>query len=95
MLLILALGFISVGLASPAHRNVRRAATALSVNQVNAFTPYTQFARAAYCDPSATSNWSCGEACQANGGFVPYTSGGDGDSVQFCEEIYINTPVMG
>jgi hypothetical protein len=57
----------------------------LSADQVNAFTPYTQFARAAYCNPSKTANWNCGEACQAIGAFVPYVTGGDGDATQFCE----------
>jgi hypothetical protein len=61
-----------------------RSVTTLSSSDVNAFTPYTQFARAAYCDPSITNDWSCGEACDATRGFVPFTSGGDGNSVQFC-----------
>jgi hypothetical protein len=61
-----------------------RSVSVLSDSAVNAFTPYTQFARAAYCNPSTTADWSCGDACSANSDFVPYTSGGDGDSVQYC-----------
>jgi len=83
MLSFITLTLVSAVLAKPTPAVLRRGVTALSTDQVNAFTPYTQFARAAYCDPSATSNWSCGEACQANDGFVPYATGGDGDSTQF------------
>lgn len=86
MLPIFFLGFSSFALAKPTPHS-RRSVTALSTDEVNGFTPYTQFARAAYCNPSATVNWSCGEACQANSDFVPYATGGDGDATQFCKCI--------
>ncbi|KAF8633864.1 hypothetical protein AX15_001199 [Amanita polypyramis BW_CC] len=58
--------------------------TALSINQINAFTPYTLFASTAYCSPNTTfPTWSCGADCQANSDFISVASGGDGDSVQF------------
>ena len=34
--------------------------TPLSSEQIPAFKPYTYFASAGYCNPSATSNWTCG-----------------------------------
>ncbi|KAF8634616.1 hypothetical protein AX15_000821 [Amanita polypyramis BW_CC] len=57
--------------------------TPLSSEQIAAFTPYTYFASAAYCQPNTTISWSCGESCDGNLGFIPYASGGDGSSVQF------------
>ena len=36
------------------------AVTPLSTAQIDAFTPYTHFAAAAYCSPNTTINWSCG-----------------------------------
>ncbi|EJU03750.1 hypothetical protein DACRYDRAFT_14773 [Dacryopinax primogenitus] len=38
-------------------------------------SPYTQFARAAYCH--GTNTWSCEEACAANSDFRVYVTGGD------------------
>ena len=32
----------------------------LSPAQLAAFVPFTQFARAAYCDPSIIAGWNCG-----------------------------------
>jgi len=61
----------------------RQSITTLSQSQISAFKTYTFFASAAYCNPSTTINWSCGSNCNANPGFEPIASGGDGDSVQF------------
>jgi len=61
----------------------RQSITTLSAAQVAAFKPYTFFAASAYCNPSTTINWSCGANCNANPGFEPIASGGDGGSVQF------------
>ncbi|KAG6810178.1 hypothetical protein H0H92_012969 [Tricholoma furcatifolium] len=63
----------------------RQSITALTTSQIDAYTPYTYFASAAYCAPSATLAWNCGANCDANSDFIPYASGGDGDSVQYCE----------
>ncbi|EIM81619.1 alpha/beta-hydrolase [Stereum hirsutum FP-91666 SS1] len=60
-----------------------RSVTTLTSSQLSAFTPFTQFARAAYCDPSVITGWTCGEACTALPGFEPTLTGGDGDAVQF------------
>lgn len=60
------------------------AVTAMSSTQVNAFTPYTYYASAGYCNPSVTETWTCGANCDANPGFKPIASGGDGSSTQFC-----------
>jgi len=68
--------------AKPAHQR-RQSITTLSQAQITAFKPYTFFASAAYCDPSTTINWSCGANCEANPGFEPIASGGDGDGTQF------------
>lgn len=99
-----ALSILPTFLASPLVSNEKRQSiTTLSANQISAFTPFTFFASAAYCDPSTTINWSCGcellfplhlvqrtnacpvANCEANTGFLPTASGGDGSDVQFCE----------
>ncbi|KAJ7497940.1 lipase [Mycena galericulata] len=61
----------------------RQAITALSSSQVSAFLPYTYYAAAGYCSPATTLAWDCGANCEANAGFQPVASGGDGDAVQF------------
>ncbi|KAI0322824.1 lipase [Amylostereum chailletii] len=61
----------------------RQDITTLSSTQVAAFKPFTYYASAAYCNPSATLTWSCGANCDANPGFVPVAAGGNGDDVQF------------
>jgi hypothetical protein len=83
----LALGlllFPLLTIATPAVQR-RQSITTLSAAQIASFKPYTFFASTAYCDPSTTINWSCGANCDANPGFQPIASGGDGGSVQFCE----------
>jgi len=37
-----------------------RAVSLMSATDISSFTPYTQFARAAYCQQSQGKNWSCG-----------------------------------
>ncbi|KAF8510192.1 alpha/beta-hydrolase [Hysterangium stoloniferum] len=59
------------------------AVTAVSTAQINSFSPFTHFASTAYCQPSTTINWSCGANCNANPGFIPVASGGDGSETQF------------
>ncbi|KAI0032567.1 alpha/beta-hydrolase [Vararia minispora EC-137] len=61
---------------------VPRAVATMSAPQLNAYTPYTQFARAAYCDSSTLKDWSCGKACEANPDFQVNTAGGNGNSIQ-------------
>ncbi|EGN97011.1 hypothetical protein SERLA73DRAFT_185287 [Serpula lacrymans var. lacrymans S7.3] len=61
----------------------RQSITALSTSQIDAFTPFTWYASAGYCQASATLAWNCGANCQANPGFKPTASGGNGDSVQY------------
>ena len=34
--------------------------TVLTSNQIDGFTPYIEFARAAYCDSSKIAGWKCG-----------------------------------
>ncbi|KZS94077.1 alpha beta-hydrolase [Sistotremastrum niveocremeum HHB9708] len=60
-----------------------RSVTTLSSSQISTYTPYAQFARAAYCNPLLTAGWFCGQACEANSDFIPYLVGGDGNIVQF------------
>lgn len=49
----------------------------LTKDQVNAFTPYSYFAAAAYCSGDHIMNWSCGPNCDANPDFLPLAQGGD------------------
>lgn len=58
--------------------------TVMTTAQIDALTPYTYYASAGYCNPSATKTWTCGANCNANPGFEPIASGGDGSSIQFC-----------
>jgi len=82
--LTVALLAISSAVAAPSKEVVRRQSVSpLSGAQINAFTPYTWFASAAYCNPSVTLTWACGSNCIANPGFQPTASGGDGDGTQF------------
>jgi len=57
--------------------------------QVNAFRPYTYYASAGYCNPSVTKTWTCGANCDANPGFRPIASGGDGSNTQFCSWAFL------
>ncbi|TFY81188.1 hypothetical protein EWM64_g2823 [Hericium alpestre] len=57
--------------------------SAISTSQIGSYKPFTFFASAAYCQPSATLAWNCGANCDANSGFQPVASGGDGESTQF------------
>ncbi|GLB37516.1 putative lipase (class 3) [Lyophyllum shimeji] len=59
-----------------------RSVSPLSAADLATFAPYTQFARAAYCDTSKLTGWTCGEACNALPGFQPTLVGGDGNAVQ-------------
>jgi len=62
----------------------RQGITPLDPAQISSFKPFTSFASAAYCNPKMTApNWSCGAPCDANSGFIPTASGGDGGSVQY------------
>ncbi|GJJ11323.1 hypothetical protein Clacol_005555 [Clathrus columnatus] len=74
---------LSVAQASAVVLPRQGAVTDLTTSQIDAFTTFTFFASAAYCQPSTTINWSCGANCQANSGFEPVASGGDGDETQF------------
>ena len=63
----------------------RQAITTLSAAQIASFKPFTHYASTAYCKPAQTLTWSCGANCNANPGFKPIASGGDGDLTQFCK----------
>ncbi|KAF8073615.1 Alpha/Beta hydrolase protein [Lyophyllum atratum] len=60
-----------------------RRAAVLSTNQISSLAPFTQFARAAYCEPEKIVGWKCGQACDALPGFEATLTGGDGDAEQF------------
>ncbi|VDC03329.1 unnamed protein product [Peniophora sp. CBMAI 1063] len=82
----LSLGAVVFAAPSPVAEQAlerRDTVTALSSSALAAFAPYTQFARAAYCDPSDVADWSCGDACKANSGFKPSITGGDGNALQY------------
>ncbi|KZV63744.1 alpha/beta-hydrolase [Peniophora sp. CONT] len=73
--------FASAVYAAPSPTVVPRAVTTLSVSDLNAYIPYTEMARATYCQ--ASTAWDCGDACAANADFKVDIAGGDGDSVQY------------
>lgn len=62
---------------------IRQSITTLSASQISPFKPYSYFASTGYCTPSTTLTWSCGANCDANPGFEPVASGGDGSDVQY------------
>jgi len=61
----------------------RQSITAASQSQISGYTPYTWYASAGYCSASETLAWDCGSNCEANPGFKPVASGGDGDDTQY------------
>lgn len=62
----------------------RQSIAVLNSVKISSFKPFTFFASAGYCKPSQTRTWTCGTNCDANPGFEPVASGGDGDETQFC-----------
>ncbi|KAF8347910.1 alpha/beta-hydrolase [Amanita rubescens] len=84
LLFFLVLSYAPFSLALPILRR-QDSITALSASTIDALTPFTHFASAAYCPANETAVWQCGANCQAptNSDFVPTGSGGDGASVQF------------
>ncbi|KAG8738953.1 hypothetical protein FRC11_001018, partial [Ceratobasidium sp. 423] len=54
--------------------------TPISAATIATYSPYASFAAATYC--SGTADWSC-TACKRIPGFVPYATGGNGNSVQY------------
>lgn len=63
--------------------SMRQSITALTTSQIDQFTTYTYYASAGYCTNTQTLAWNCGTNCNANSGFKPVASGGNGDSVQY------------
>ncbi|KAG2754953.1 alpha/beta-hydrolase [Suillus brevipes Sb2] len=63
--------------------SMRQSITALTTSQIDQFTTYTYYASAGYCTNTQTLAWNCGTNCNANPGFKPVASGGNGDSVQY------------
>lgn len=59
------------------------AVTQLSDSQLGGYTPFIEFARAAYCEPNKIAGWKCGDACRAVSDFMPTLTGGDGDDTQY------------
>ncbi|KAJ7102986.1 lipase [Mycena crocata] len=76
------LALASLANAAPALL-ARQAITTLSATQISAFKPFSFYASAGYCTPATTLAWNCGANCNANAGFKPIASGGDGNAVQF------------
>lgn len=61
LLSLVALASIVLVRATPiAVKRQLEAITTLSSSQINAFAPFTNFAFAAYCNPSTTRTWTCG-----------------------------------
>ncbi|KAI5123191.1 hypothetical protein M0805_003958 [Coniferiporia weirii] len=80
--LAVALSSVTSVLASPLISK-RQSITTLSSSQISVFKPYSFFASTGYCSPNTTINWTCGANCDANAGFLPTASGGDGTDVQY------------
>ncbi|KAI5987111.1 Alpha/Beta hydrolase protein [Pisolithus albus] len=57
--------------------------TILDSSQIDSYTPYTYYASAGYCNATQTLAWDCGTNCDANSEFLPVSSGGNGDFVQY------------
>lgn len=70
-------------------RALTRRQSAISSSQISVFQPYAYFASAAYCTPSQTAAWNCGNNCDAQSDFIPVASGGDGTDVQYCESLFL------
>lgn len=77
---VTALLLVGVAVAAPTGTLVDRdtAVSSMTSAAISAYAPYTRFASAAYC--STASTWTCAQ-CKNLPGFVPYATGGDGDSV--------------
>ncbi|KAJ4477072.1 alpha/beta-hydrolase [Lentinula edodes] len=75
----LTLSALSSCLATPLAMD-RRTVTSLSTAQFSSYAPFTQFARAAYCD--GFQDWTCGAACDANADFEVSLAGGDDSDIQ-------------
>jgi hypothetical protein len=85
---LLPLAFVAVAYAAPL---AERSVTALSSTTINSYKPYTYYAGAAYCKPANTLAWNCGANCNANAGFKPVASGGDGSTTQYWYVGYDST----
>ncbi|KAG9089621.1 hypothetical protein FS749_001191 [Ceratobasidium sp. UAMH 11750] len=70
----LLLGVAASAVALP-NLHSRAPVTPLTDAQIASFKPYTLFARAANCAANSTKSWSCGAACDALPGFIPYATG--------------------
>ena len=81
---LLAIGSVA---ALPLKREAFSSFTTLSTDQIAAFKPFSFYASAGYCQPSATLAWNCGANCNANPSFEPVASGGDGSETQFCKRL--------
>ncbi|KAJ2928530.1 hypothetical protein H1R20_g8554, partial [Candolleomyces eurysporus] len=85
-LLLLFAQLLTVAFAAPVNQTleVRQSdVSALSVDEVAVYKPYTWYASTAACNPTNTSAWNCGTKCSANPSFIPIASGGDGGKVQY------------
>ncbi|KAF8075191.1 lipase [Lyophyllum atratum] len=69
----------------------RQSVSQLTAAQIAAYRPFTHYASTAYCQPASTLAWNCGANCNANPGFKPVASGGDGSNTQFWYVGYDST----
>ncbi|RPD59103.1 lipase [Lentinus tigrinus ALCF2SS1-7] len=80
------LAVVSVVFAIPASiprdKDTSRTSSVSQV-EVHSFKPYTFYAASAYCLPTTTIDWSCGQNCAANPNFIPVAAGGDGSFTQY------------
>ncbi|KAF9566677.1 hypothetical protein CPC08DRAFT_703644 [Agrocybe pediades] len=53
-------GFVAVQAYAAPTNLQERSVTTLSASDLSSLAPFTQFARAAYCDTGELATWSCG-----------------------------------
>jgi hypothetical protein len=69
--------------------------TAIDPATTDSFTPFSFYAATGYCKAKDTLTWSCGQNCDANPGFQPTASGGNGITTQFCKcLLWTNFPFL-
>ncbi|CAE6418297.1 unnamed protein product [Rhizoctonia solani] len=78
MIALSALLFAGVAIGAPTLIDRDTAVSVISAATISTYAPYASLASAAYC--STANTWTCAQ-CNNLPGFVPYATGGDGDSV--------------
>ncbi|ELU43389.1 lipase domain-containing protein [Rhizoctonia solani AG-1 IA] len=78
MAILSVLLFAGVAIGAPTLVDRSTTVSIMSAGVISTYAPYASLASAAYC--STANTWTCAQ-CKNLPGFVPYATGGDGDSV--------------